>query len=148
MSKKKMNIKEIKKEIEKYDNIREKVLQLNKILNGDKITYGFDYIDLKLKNNSYLFNYNYERYDIGCLFCGISINSRYDFTLTIKTKTCNEIDYWCCFKCKDKTLCAYCLREKENCNSLTKQKITFWLCTKTIFPKDIQRLIIKLFLKN
>ena len=134
-----MNIGELKKEVEKFKSVREKVLRLNEITKFTSITYGREYVNI------------YEGYKPihivigkgGCLFCE-SGDTFYCF-LKLKVKNCNTIDYYLCNNCKDETLCAYCLREKHKCNFRTKQKITFWLCTKTIFPKDIQKFIINFF---
>ena len=135
-----MNIGELKKEVEKFKSVREKVLRLNEITKFTSITYGREYVNI------------YEGYKPihivigkgGCIFC--ESGKTFQYFLTLKVKNCNMIDYFSCRNCKDnKLLCAYCLREKQNCLLLTKQKITFWLCTKNIFPKDIRKFIIKLF---
>mgnify|MGYP006318699441 FL=1 len=130
-----MNEEELKKDLEKYGSTREKVLRLNEITKFTSITYGLDYIYLYNDYDVIEFMYGYG----GCIFC--KSDRTYACIMTLKVKNCNKIDYYTCNKCKNKKLCTYCLREKENCNLLTKQKIAFWLCTKTIFPKDIRRLI-------
>ena len=131
-----MNEDELKKEVEKFKSVREKVLRLNEITKCASITYGLDYTYL-VYIDGYVIQFMHGKG--GCIFCGVG--RAFTRMITLKVKNCDMIQYYSCNNCKDKTLCAYCLREKQNCNSLTKQKITFWLCTKTIFPKDIRRLI-------
>ena len=138
-----MNEEELKKEVVKYKSIREKILRLNEIIKCMRIIYGREYIDLSYNNGFAI--YIVKGY-AGCIFCeGGAVYRRYQM---LKVKNCNKIDYFSCNNCKDKTLCTYCLCEKENCIMITKQKITFWLCTKNIFPKDIRRFITKLLFKN
>ena len=132
-----MNEDELKKEVEKFKSVREKVLRLNEITKCASITYGLDYTYL-VYIDGYVIQFMHGKG--GCIFCGAS-GRAFTRMITLKVKNCDMIQYYSCNNCKDKILCAYCLREKQNCNSLTKQKITFWLCTKTIFPKDIRRLI-------
>ena len=137
-----MNEEELKKEVEKFKSVREKVLRLNEITKFTSITYGREYVNIYEKDTPIRIVSGTG----GCLFCRFTaIRTQF---LTLKVKNCNMIEYFSCYNCKDNPLCAYCLREKHKCNFRTKQKITFWLCTKTIFPKDIQRLITKLLFKN
>ena len=138
-----MNEDELKKEVEKFKSVREKVLRLNEITKCASITYGLDYTYL-VYIDGYVIQFMHGKG--GCIFC--EDGGMYERFLTLKVKNCNKIQYFTCNKCKNKKLCTSCLREKENCNLQTKQKITFWLCIKNIFPKDIQRLIIKLLFKN
>ena len=134
-----MNEEELKKEVEKFKSVREKVLRLNEIIKFTSITYGRKYVNI------------YEEYTQtrivsgtgGCLFCE-SGDTFYRF-LKLKVKNRNTIDYYSCYNCEGKTLCTSCLREKENCLLLTKQKITFWLSSQKTFPKDIRRLITNYF---
>ena len=136
-----MEIVEIRKELEKYTNLREKVLRLNEIGKFNLIVYGAEYIWY------YDININTDRRVLideggGCHFCrGVYCCG---YKVQLKSKNCNNVKYYTCYACKDKTLCAYCLREKENCTELTKKKISFWLYGK-IFPKDIRILITNLF---
>jgi len=138
-----MNEDELKKEVEKFKSVREKVLRLNEITKCASITYGLDYTYL-VYIDGYVIQFMHGKG--GCIFCGVGRASTR--MITLKVKNCDMIQYYSCNDCRHNTLCAYCLREKQNCNSLTKQKITFWLCTKNIFPKDIRRLITNLFFKN
>ena len=137
-----MNKEELKKEVEKFKSIREKILRLNEIAKFTSITYGLEYMNIYVEYTPIALCIGKG----GCIFC--EDGGMYERFLTLKVKNCNKIQYFTCNKCKNKKLCTSCLREKENCNLQTKQKITFWLCMKTIFPKDIQRLIIKLLFKN
>ena len=142
-----MNIGELKKELEKYGSLREKVLRLNEIGKFKLIIYGSGYVSYKDFNGQY---HELIRGGGGCRFChGVTLNN-YNcdaHNVQLKTKNCNVVAYYTCNKCKNKKPCTYCLREKQNCIFLTKQKITFWLCFPKI-PKDIRKLITNLFFKN
>ena len=136
-----MNIDELKKEVEKYKSIREKVLRLSEITKFTSITYGLDYIYLYIDDNlTHITDGGIGKG--GCIFCWGG--GTFPYFLTLKVKNCNKMQYFSCNNCKDKTLCAYCLREKETCSLLTKQKVTFWLCFPKM-PKDIRKLITNLF---
>lgn len=144
-----MNEEEIKKELEKYDSIREKVLRLNEITNS-VITYGLDYIDIFCDDTwkiIYLYGKNANG---GCIICQ---NPKCFYgTRRIKFKSVvgkqNDIYYYVCLdSCSNASLCTNCLCEKENCKELTKKKITFWLCFPKM-PKDIRKYITNLFFKN
>ena len=128
--------------------VREKVLRLNETGKFYDISFGVDYI-ITYSNGDKTFHHGNSDFNGGCLFCltYTGFDSKRG-EITLSTNYCNRILFVTCHLCKDKTLCTYCLREKQNCIFRTKQKIAFWLCTKTIFPKDIRRLITKLLFKN
>ncbi len=136
-----MNEEELKKEVEKFKSVREKVLRLNEITKCASITYGLDYTYLSY-NNGYGIHFMHGKG--GCIFCG-SCSKAFTRIMSLKIKNWNNIQYYPCNNCKDKTLCAYCLREKESCNLTTKKKITFYLSSQKTFSKDIRRLITNLF---
>lgn len=143
-----IRIVEIKRELEKYGSVREKVLRLNEIGNF-KIFYGVDYIDVV--GDDELVNIHYEKNAKGgCIIC--QYPKYYYGTRRIQLKSVvgkqNNIYYYVCLdRCSNKSLCTNCLREKQNCSLSTKQKITFWLCFPKM-PKDIRKLITNLFFKN
>lgn len=126
--------------------LREKVLGLNEIGKFNEIIFGVDYI-LISRSDEVTFHHGNITFKGGCLFCLADTNKKLN-EIILSTNYYNRVSFITCPLCRDKTLCTYCLREKQNCIFRTKQKIAFWLCTKTIFPKDIQRLIIKLLFKN
>ena len=139
-----MDFVEIKKELEKYGSLREKVLRLNEIGKFKSIVYGSGYVCY------YDFDKNYHiliNGSSGCRFCH-ELGYYNDYTVQLKIKNRNVIEYFTCKACSYKKLCAYCLHEKENCTLLTKKKITFILSSKKTFPKDIRKLITNLFFKN
>jgi hypothetical protein len=143
----------ITKELKKYDSMREKVLRLNELGKYNCIIYGLDYlaIDVPICRINLVgpVNINFE----SCIICKKAYIDEYMVIyinfITSNIKNCknrNKIQYYVCNSCKNKNykLCTTCLRESPNCATLTKQKITFWLCVSTI-PKDIRRIIINLF---
>ena len=134
-----MNKEELKKEVEKFKSVREKVLRLNEITKFTYIIYGRDCIQLTYKKSII----DIVEGDGECLFCE-SVGP-YPRFITLKVKNRNFVFYYSCYNCKHKTLCTYCLNEKQNCYLIAKTKIAFMLSTKNIFPKDIQRLIANLF---
>jgi hypothetical protein len=146
----------IKKELEKYDSIREKVLRLNELDKYIAIIYGVNDVDVTIQ---VAFNftaticvfYKNLSFNSTCLICKANGSVNGFHLIKSNIKNCNSIQYCMCQDCHDKNckLCATCLRESQECSTLTKQKITFWLCTKKftkfIIPKDIRRLITNLF---
>ncbi len=146
-----MNEEELKKEVEKFKSVRKKVLRLNEIIKTNKIYYSYNYCSCYDVDGRRI--YYFEYYGAGDIYRCLVCHEKNDYPqiykkLKLTTGNNNYISYQACHLCKDKTLCTYCLREKQNCIFRTKQKIAFWLCTKTIFPKDIRRLITKLLFKN
>jgi hypothetical protein len=144
-----MNVDAIRKELEKYESQREKVLRLNELGKYDVIYYGYDNIVVFIKSTSiYFYTKDYDRHR-KCLLCLTHfLKSEYVANTSIisNIKNRNEIRYCICERCDryKRRLCATCLRELTECHTITKQKITFWLCVSTI-PKDIRRLITNLF---
>jgi hypothetical protein len=145
-----VDVEKIKKELEKYDTTREKVLRLNDIDKYNYIIYGLNYIDIKINNHRYDIYRAKTRLHGGCIICA-NRTFGYDEHVVLMKKKCNKIKYYLCCNCYSNklTLCTTCLRETTKCREIIKRKITFWLCTskfkKFIIPKDIRRLITNLF---
>jgi hypothetical protein len=139
-----MDLDASRKELKKYESMREMVLRLNE-LGKFNITYGLGYVATP---TIYLVK-DGNGCNGGCLACKNYTIGTYDKYIISNIQNCNTIRYYLCDDCRDKNykLCATCLRESKECAALTKIKITFWLCathkfTKFIIPKDIRRLII------
>jgi hypothetical protein len=140
-----MDVDAIRKELEKYDSMREKVLRLNELGKYDVITYGLDYISIKNINRLKFVANTKNNWKGECLICkGFFPNICF---VKSNIGNYNNIEYYLCNNCCNfgNKLCATCLRPPIECYTIKKQKITFWLCaTKFIIPKDIRRIITNL----
>ena len=142
-----IRIVEIKKELEKYGSTREKVLRLNELYKFiNFIYYWFGHIRVKEDDICVYIHGDSKYFNGGCLFCRGIVNMYNIKQITMSIKNHNVIRYYQCNKCKNKPLCTTCL--KDNCNSPTKQKVTFYLSSQKTFPKDIRKFITNLFFKK
>jgi hypothetical protein len=144
-----MDLDAIRKELEKYDSIREKVLRLNELGKYECIYYGHDHVQIDTYKIWHI-NVVPSKSDSwsGCLICGAPPRRRFKCSIKSIFNNYNVIEYHLCEECHNKNckLCKICLRELKACAAIKKIKTTFLLCatkfTKFRIPKDIRRIII------